>query len=340
MLSSRSSIPRYVSLALLGSLVAGCSATSTPTAPNTSSETAPSAVQANRMLASGKGAHAHAAASTARGWLSPEAKRHKHKSLIYWGNYDSNTISIFSAKGVNGKEEGQISTGLSNPERLFVDKNRNVYATNIGNNTITAYKPGGTTPFITISSGVNSPTGLTVDAAGSVYCANVGNDTVTVYPKGQTSPSLTIPISGSPEYLATDSNDNLYVSMGLEVLKFPPGSSTGTNLGLVIGSPGALEVDRSGNIIIIDESRPSIDVFPAGQTTASKQIAITRGNPFALSLNAKENDVYVSIEANTGTGPFVIQALTYPGGTTLTDKLTTNIGDWPIAVSPDTVLGS
>ncbi len=185
---------------------------------------------------------------------------------------------------------------------------------------------------------MNLPTGLTVDAAGTVYSANVGNDTVTEYPKGQTSPSLTIPISGSPEYLATDSQDNLYVSEGLAVLKFPPGSTTGTNLGLIIGSPGALEVDRSGNIIVIDESKPSIDVFPAGQTTASKQIAITRGSPFALSLNAKENDVYVSIEANTG--PFVIQALAYPGGTTLTDKLTTNIGDWPIAVSPDTVLGS
>lgn len=338
MFSLLTSIRRYVPIVFLGSLVAGCSGAATPTAPSPNSEASLSTVQANRLRASGQGARAHAVASVARGWLSPDAKRHKHKALIYWGNYDSNTITIFSAKGVNGKQEGQISTGLSNPERLFVDKQRNVYATNIGNNTITGYKPGSTSPFITISNGVNSPTGLTVDAAGTVYSANVGNDTVTVYPKGQTAPSLTIPLSGSPEYLATDSHDNLYVSMGLEVLEFAPGSSTGTNLGLVIGSPGAIEVDRKGNIIIIDESKPSIDVIPAGQTSPTKEIAITRGNPFSLALNAKENHVYVSIEANSG--PFVVQALAYPDGTTLTDKLTTNIGDWPISVSPDAVLGS
>lgn len=306
-----------------------CSGTSVPSTSN-------SGVNANVKLANGFGRPQTARRDPAAGgWISPDAK--KGKKLMYWGNYDSSTITIYSNKGVNGKEKGQITTGLSNPERLFVDKKRNVYATNIGNNTITAYKPGATTPFLTISDGVNSPTGITVDAAGTIYCANVGNSTITVYPAGQTSPSLTIPVSSSPEYLATDASDNLYASVGLEVLEFAPGSTSGKNLGLNVGSPSALEVDRSGNLIVLDESTDDIDYFAPGQTKPSKQVSVTSGFPFALSLSGNEKELYVSVEANSG--PFIIQSVAYPNGTTLANKFTTNAGDWPIAVSPDNALG-
>ncbi|HEX3368539.1 MAG TPA: hypothetical protein VHS56_03105, partial [Candidatus Cybelea sp.] len=249
---------------------------------------------------------------------------------IYWGNYDTNTITIYSAKGVNGKEKGQITTGLSNPERLFVDKQGNVYATNIGNNTITGYKPGAMTPFLTISDGVNSPTGLTVDAAGTVYCANVGNDTITVYPKGKTSPSLTIPQFA--EYLATDSQDNLYAA-GSGVEEFAPGSTSGTDLGLP-PYPGALEVDKEGNLIVLYGAE--IEYFPKGTTQASKEIPVTAGDPFALALSGDNKQLYVSLEAGT---PFVIQSVAYPNGSTLSNKLTTNAGGWPVSVSPDNALG-
>ncbi len=174
---------------ILGALAAGCSNSGVPTA-NLAGNPASYSASAFRALANGHGLGASRPQAKTGGWLSPDAK--KGKNLIYWGDYNNNTITIYSSKGVNGKEKGQITTGLSNPERLFVDKKGNVYATNIGNDTITAYKPGTSSPFLTISDGVVSPTGLTVDAAGTVYCANVGNDTITVYPKGQTSPSLMV----------------------------------------------------------------------------------------------------------------------------------------------------
>ncbi|HEY6486791.1 MAG TPA: hypothetical protein VIX83_10445 [Candidatus Cybelea sp.] len=260
--------------------------------------------------------------------MSPDAK--KAKKLIYWGNYDTNTITIYSSKGVNGKQKGQITTGLSNPERLFVDKQGNVYATNIGNNTVTAYKPGKTSPFLTISDGVNSPTGLTVDAAGTVYCANVGNDTITVYPKGKTSPSLTIPQFA--EYLATDSQDNLYAA-GSGVEEFAPGSTTGTDLGLP-AYPGALEVDKEGNLIVLYGAE--IEYFPKGKTQPSKEIAVTGGNPFSLALSGNNEELYVSLEAGT---PFIVQSVAYPKGSSLSNKLTTGAGGWPVSVSPDNALG-
>ncbi len=330
MLSIVSFARRWAPIALLGALAAGCSDSGIFGAnfPASGPDAGRSVAQ-NRMLAQGRGPHSQNTRSQSRGWISPDRRHKSRKGLIYWGSYDNNTITIFASKGVNGKEKGQITTGLSNPERLFVDKQGSVYATNIGNNTITAYKRGQTSPFITISSGVNSPTGITVDAAGTIYCANVGNDTITVYPKGQTSPSLTIPYFA--EYLATDAHDNLYAA-GSRVEEFAPGSTSGKDLGLP-PYPGALEVDRSGNLIVLYGS--TVEYFPAGQTTPSKQISVD-GSPFALSLSANEKQLYVSTEVSI---PFVIESVAYPNGSAFTTKLTGNAGEWPIAVSPDNALG-
>lgn len=270
--------------------------------------------------------------------MEPDAKR--RRALIYWGNYTNNTITVYLAKGSNPPERGQITSGLSSPERLFVDDDRALYATNLGNSTVTAYKRGATSPYLTISDGIGTPTGLTVDAAGTVYCGNLGNDSVTVYPRGLTTPSLTIPIAGAPEYLAVDRSDNLYVSYlggskGTGVVEFPPGSTTGTDLGLDVSGAGSLAVDRSGNIIIIDDYGLTIDVFPAGQTEPSRKISLGGATAFGLSLNKKERKLYATVAQG---GAFVVQQLDYPSGTTFTTKLSTNAGSWPIAVSPDAVL--
>jgi hypothetical protein len=325
-----SSTLRLIPVAAMAVVVTGCSFADSPGSPVSPSNGA--ALRANIKAADGlMRPQTSQPAARSRGWLSPDAKG---KSLIYWGDYGSNTITIYSAKGENGKEEGTITNGLSNPERLFVDAKGNVYATNVGNNSITAYKPGATSPFLTISDEVDTPTGLTVDAAGTVYCANVGNDTITVYKRGTTTPSLTIPVpEGSPEYLATDKSDNLYASVGTEVIEFPKGGTSGVDLGLDVSAPSGLEVDKSGNVIVVD-NETTIDYFPAGETEPSKQISAS--GAFALSLSKNEKELYVSIDAGED---FYVESVAYPKGSTLADKLTTDAGDWPVAASPDNALG-
>lgn len=299
--------------------------------PGASGVSSSASVGANVRVADGLVRRQAETASRSRGRLSPDAK--KSKGLIYWGNFVHSTITIYSSKGVNGKEEGTITTGLDTPERLFVDSKGNVYASNSGNNTITAYKPGSTSPFLTISSGVDTPTGLTVDGAGTVYCANVANDTITVYPRGKTSASLTIDTPYSPEYLATDKSDNLYASVGQEVIEYPKGSTEGTNLNLAVSSPGGIEVDQKGNIIVID-GESTIDYIPAGKTQPSTKIPAY--GAFALSLSENEKVLYASVESGAN---FIIESVAYPKGTSLSDKLTADTGDWPFAVSPDNALG-
>lgn len=258
---------------------------------------------------------------------------------IYWGNYYNNTITIYPRGGVNPPERGVITKGLSHPQRLFVDDAFDVYATNTGNNTITAYKPNAVRPTLKISAGVDTPTGLTVDADGTIYCANEGNDTITIYPKGQTTPRLTIPIAGAPEYLALDSSHNLYVSYlggpkGTGVMKFAPGSATGSDLGLDMSGGGAFEVDRSGNIVIADNYGSTIDVFPANRTEPSKRAGLGGYAAFGLSLSEREHHLFVSVETP---GTFAVDQLDYPNLTNLTTKLSTGAGNWPIAASRDAV---
>ncbi len=332
-------VRRGALFSLLAAMAAGCSASNTPgLAPGAAAGQSNAQHQSaamERKLANGF-VRRSAAPNHAHGWMLPEAKH--SRDVFYWGNFGSSTIYVYKKIGVNPKEVGTITDGIDEPERLFVDGSNNLWVTNIGSESITEYARGATSPTTTITDGVSSPTGLTVDAEGTVYCANVATDTVTVYPKGETSPSLTIPISTAPEYLATDSSDNLYVSTGLGVWEFAPGSTSGTELDLSIGSPGAIEVDKSGDIILVDDSSAlSIDVFPPGQSSPSKVIPDTGEDPFALSLSKSEKKLYISAD-NTANGAFTVQQLDYPNGTTITSKLTTGVGDWPIAVSPDNAL--
>jgi hypothetical protein len=319
------SVRRRALLPALAALVAGCSASN---APANAPALAPSSM---RQMANGfvrpTGTTPHA-----RAWISPEAKTDRH--FLYWGDYSTDTITIYK-QGVVPKEVGQVTDDIDKPERLFVDGSHNLWVTNLGNDTITEYAPGKKSPRFTISEDVANPTGIVVDSAGTVYCANVANDTITEYTKGKTAPSVIIPVSSAPEYLAVDASDNLYVATAAGVFEFARGSSSGANLGLSIGSPGAIEVDRSKNIILVDTSAATIDIFPAGQTSPSKQITVGAGAPYSLALTDSESKLYVSV--NVPSGGFEIQELAYPGGSALKTKLATGAGDWPLAVNPDAV---
>jgi hypothetical protein len=339
-----------VAAALAGIFLASCSGGSTPgafgpaanpslggAAPNANARVREDRVAANGLHSAARNRPGSIAG--ANGWLRPDAMA--GKNLIYSGSYDANSITIYSSKGKNPPPIGTITAGLSNPERLFVDRQLKLYATNIGNNTIVAYKPGGTSPSLTIADGVNSPTGVVVGGDGTVYCANVGNDTVTSYKKGKTKVALTISLgNATPENLAVDAHNNLYVAYeggtrGSGVIEYPPGQTSGTDLNLVVGDVSAVEVDRQGNVIIIDGSGPSIDVFPAGATKPSKAIPVPAGSPFELSLGKSEKQLYASVEVGLG---WAIQEVAYPNGKVLKTKISNSAGEWPLAVSPDNAL--
>ncbi len=275
-----------------------------------------------------------------QGWMSPAVVK-PGSHVIYSGSFDQDVITIFPSIGKNPPPIGQITSGLNEPERLFVDRNLKLYASNAGSNTVTVYNPGKTTPSRTISNGIDTPTGLTVGADATVYVANVGNDTVTVYPKKQNSPSLTIlmPNYELPENLAIDAKNNLYVAYlggahGSGVMEFAPGQSTGQDLNLQSGDVTGVTVDSKGDVIVLDGYPAEAEIFPPGKTTASKKIAITDGSPFELAMSKDEKTLYASVEVGL---VFYIEAAAFPDGKAFKDRITSNVQEWPLATGPDNV---
>ena len=62
---------------------------------------------------------------------------------------------------------------------------------NYGNNTVSEFAPGSTTPTTTLT-GVSGPQGLAFDALGDLFVANGGNNTVSEFAPGSTTPTATL----------------------------------------------------------------------------------------------------------------------------------------------------
>jgi sugar lactone lactonase YvrE len=271
-----------------------------------------------------------------RGWLSPEAR--SSKNLLYVADQGPNAVDIFSEKGSNQQPIGQITEGVSGPNGLFVDHKRNLYVCNFGNGTVTVYPPGAISPSKTLT-GAGSPIDVVVDKKGNVFVSNFAgstNGTVLEYAKGATAPTKTVVQFGAGSFsegLAFDEQGNLYVafnSAGGGVLEFTASNPSGTNLGIRVGYVGGMTIDKSGDILLVDQNLPGVDVFAPGQTTPLHQYKPSQ-LAYDVALDKKNNNLYVSDAFQ----PPSVNELSYPAGTvvdTITGTLETAFG---VATSPE-----
>jgi sugar lactone lactonase YvrE len=274
--------------------------------------------------------------ATTGGWLSPYAKA--GKNVVYVADQGGGAIEIYKQKGTNQQPIGKITQGLVGVDGLFVDRKRQLYATNFGNGTVTVYKAGSTSPFETLT-GAGSPLDVVAALDGTVYVSNYNsntNGTVLEYPKGQTTPSKTIVTFGAnsfPEGLAIDSKGNLYVAFNAndgEVMEFPPNSSSGTNLGIHVRYVGGLTIDNNDNLLLVDQNLPGVDVYPQGSTTPS-QVITGFALAFDVAINKKNKEIFVSTPFN----PPSVSGVSYPAGT-IVDTITAGLSSaFGVATSPD-----
>lgn len=323
-------------------LLVGCSLTGSPGASNNypaagqPSQSSRAAIPALRRDFLTQRARAYSSVwqvNPGPGWIEPAATG---QHLVYVSDENGQTVYIFPQKGNNQAPIGKITSGVAAPNGLFVDKLGNLFVCNFGGGTVTVYRPGAVTPFRTLKN-AGSAIDVVVGVDETTYVSNWDSGsagTVLEYPKGHSLPAVTIPINGAPEGVALDSSNDLFVAYNDntagdgEVLKFLPGSKVGSNLGIHVGYVGGATLDSLGNLLVVDQNVPGVDVFPPGATKPSKVIT-GFSLAFDIALTQSNQRLWV-------TDPFTaVNEVSYPGGklvNTITNTISSAFG---VATSPD-----
>jgi sugar lactone lactonase YvrE len=260
--------------------------------------------------------------------MSPDIK--KKKKLLYVsdagteGHEKHGRIDIFSVPGYS--LVGQIRKGVDGPDGLTVDKKGNLYVANGFNRTITVYKPGTTSPSLTLTQPKSyGPLDVAVGSNGYVYVSDTYGG-VDVYPPGATSPSTRLhnPALTHAGGVAVDASNNVYAdgtrnSTQGAVVKYANASVTGTNLGLTgLNYPAGVIIDKNKNVVVSDWGQSEILIYPPGKTSPSETIAVPF--PDRSAINKSENLVFAP-EGSYYYCPscyFVVGVYDYPSGTLVT----------------------
>jgi hypothetical protein len=231
-------------------------------------------------------------------------------------------IQIFTQPGQGQMPYALISgpySQIAEPQELFVDKNLTLYVAD--DSRVEVFPVANTRPseLLTQAGFVNA---VAVDSHGTVYVANyagVTAGTVLAYRRHHTKPTATIAsFSGGtfPLGVAVDAADNLYVSYdkyeGSDhfaggVLKYRAGSGPGVDLGIKAGLVNGITFDRQGNLLLVDENLPGVDVFAPGTKSPSKQILVS--GAVQASLNRANTELWI---AAGGAG--MVFGVSYPDG--------------------------
>jgi serine/threonine-protein kinase len=216
---------------------------------------------------------------------------------------------IYNAVGHNQAPIGMITSGLSGPEGMAVDRLGRLFVTNTSNNTVTVYRRGGTTPVRTYSSGLNGPAGVVIGNDKTVYVSNLYGNNVDAYAGGSLTPTTIYTGVNFPIAVTLDASNNLYVTNGSGITKFPSGSTHGTNLGIVLQNPSGIAIDLHRNIVVANQMPPSIYVYPPGKTQP-KLVFGKEGDPNPIAFLGSEKQLFAGEPLSN-----TVNVYAYPSGT-------------------------
>lgn len=211
----------------------------------------------------------------------------RHETLFVADLFNS-IVDMYDPRTPNPTPIGSITTGISSPAGLAVQKGGTLYVSNIGNSTLTVYPKGQTSPSVTITNGVSGPYGMALDSKGDIFISNLNNNTVVGYMAGQTSPFESIDFSslGQPVGVAVDGNDNVWVACDSSnaVFEIPAGTSTPQNANLTgLAGPIGISFGKSDEMYVSNFSGNDVNVYAYGTTTPSEIITNGINGP---TLNA------------------------------------------------------
>ncbi len=194
-------------------------------------------------------------------WMAPDAKS---KNLLYVT--DVKTVTVYSYP--RGRLEGVLKFGHV-PLSECVDKNGDVYITNIDNGEIVEYSHGARRPLAVLHSPGPDPVGCAVDpTSGDLAVASLGfgsNGSVAIYKHARGKPvTYQNPAFQEYYYCGYDSTGNLFVDGqdANSVFRFAELAKGSTRLKVVkldqtIGWPGGVQWDGQ-HLAVGDQNAPSV----------------------------------------------------------------------------------
>jgi hypothetical protein len=245
------------------------------------------------------------------GWISPLAKKLK---LLYVTDYNANAVLIYKQGDTGGGPIGEIVDGISTPQGDAVDASGTLYVANEGNNTVTEYPAGASSPSVTLSTDISRPLDVSVDSNGIVYITEGSASKILEFKPGSTSPDATVSIS-HPSDATNVKNNDLYVtykptSGGGHVARCAPLAASCTDLGIVVGYAQGIAIDMRGNLLVGDIYGQVIDIYKPGQVSPFRTIATPLEEPAKLALDKKDKTLYQADPAN-----FAVELYNYKAGT-------------------------
>ena len=223
---------------------------------------------------------------------------------LYVADYDSGTVFLFKNDGYT--PDGSITSGISGPWDITLDKSGNLYVANAAGGNITEYAPGASTPSFTYSYGMNSPRLVSVDRQGNVFEADFtdsyGYGKVSEFPQGSNYPLHSCSVF-APWGVATDSKGDVFVDYNssrgfdghIEEFKGGLAGCSPTALGVHVDKAAGLALDRHNNILIADFSEGRIDVIPPPYSTVARYLKTGRRGPLFIAIDRTNTKVFASV---------------------------------------------
>lgn len=184
---------------------------------------------------------------------------------------------MYMPKTPNGSPIGSITDGVSAPAGVAVDSAGALYVTNEGNNTVTVYAQGSSSPSLTISNGISGPYGIAVDSSGEVFVSNLNTNILTAYKAGATSPFETFDFTafGQAVGVGVDGSYNVWVACDSSngVFEILAGSQTVQNSGLTsLDGPISVAIGKRNVIYVSNFAGSNVNIYSNGSTTPSATI--------------------------------------------------------------------
>ncbi len=256
-------------------------------------------------------------------------------------------VEVF-AKGSGGvAAKATVGTGLTAPTGVAVDGAGDVFIADSGNVIEVPNSPTGLVAAgqITLKSGLGSKLNLATDGVGHLYISDSTNHQLVKLGNlggsfgllGQTEVDFTG--FTAPSAIATDSNGNVYVADGSNLIQITPGGVQTTLLTTLNNATG-LAVDPSGSVYVAEAGgtvriptvsgtlTPSSQTIVAADVTTATSVAVDSAENVYITDGTAKHVALVSASSSTNFG-----TLTSTTGTQANSFTIQNAGNAPLNIT-------